>query len=63
MATFIPLVFPATWLVDNTGLKNIALVGSGMNALGALIKCLGLGPDSFWICFIGQTVAACAQVG
>jgi len=26
MATFIPLVFPATWLVDNTGLKNIALL-------------------------------------
>jgi len=61
MATFIPLVFPATWLVDNTGLKNIALIGSGMNALGALIKCLALGPDSFWICFIGQTIAACAQ--
>ncbi|CBY37336.1 unnamed protein product, partial [Oikopleura dioica] len=61
MATFIPLVFPATWLVDNTGLKNIALLGSGMNALGALVKCLALGPDSFWICFIGQTIAACAQ--
>ena len=29
MAAFIPLVFPATWLIDNTGLKNICLIGSG----------------------------------
>ena len=34
MATFIPLVFPAMMLIDNTGLKNIALIGSGANAIG-----------------------------
>ena len=34
MATFIPLVFPATWLIEQTGLRNIALIGSFINALG-----------------------------
>ena len=42
MATFIPLVFPAMWLIDNTGLKNVALIGSGLNAAGSLIKCFGI---------------------
>ena len=37
MATFIPLVFPATWLIDNTGLKNICLIGSGKDDFLILI--------------------------
>ena len=35
MATFIPLVFPATWLIEQTGLRNIALLGSFINMLGS----------------------------
>jgi len=61
MATFIPLVFPAMWLIDNTGLKNVALIGSGLNAAGSLIKCFGISQSAWWLVFIGQTVSACAQ--
>ena len=49
MATFIPLVFPATWLIDNTGMRNVALIGAGMNALGIIIKCCAIRPDLFWL--------------
>ena len=61
MATFIPLVFPAMWLIDNTGLRNIALIGSGMNAAGSLIKCFGISQSLWWLVFTGQTLSACAQ--
>ena len=61
MASFIPLVFPATWLIDNTGMKNVALLGSGINAIGTLVKCFAIHPDYFWLAFIGQTISACAQ--
>ena len=49
MATFIPLVFPATYLIDNTGMRNVALIGAGMNAVGTVIKCFAIHPDMFWL--------------
>jgi len=61
MATFIPLVFPATWLIEQTGLRNIALIGSFINALGSVVKCLGTGRESWWIVFTGQFFSACGQ--
>lgn len=38
MITFIPLVFPATWLIERSGIKVISVIGSGLNAVGAIIK-------------------------
>ena len=46
MVTFILIVFPAMWLIDNTGLKNVALIGSGLNAAGSIVKCFGISPPS-----------------
>ena len=34
MATFIPLVFPAMMLINSSGLRSVALLGSGINAAG-----------------------------
>ena len=61
MATFIPLVFPAMWLIEKTGLRNIALIGSGINAAGSFIKCFGISQSLWWLVFTGQTISACAQ--
>lgn len=35
---YIPLIFPANWLLDNYGLMPVALFGSFGNAAGAIIK-------------------------
>ncbi|KTF82870.1 hypothetical protein cypCar_00004233 [Cyprinus carpio] len=35
MVAYVPLIFPATWLLDKKGLRMTALLGAGLNALGA----------------------------
>ena len=49
MAVFIPLLLPAMVLFENTGLRMILLIGSGMNAVGTIIKCFAYSPDMFLV--------------
>ena len=49
MAVFIPLLAPAMWLVDNTGLRKVLIIGSGLNAAGTVLKCFAAKPDLFWV--------------
>ena len=49
MAVFIPLLIPTMILFDNIGLRAILLLGAGLNAVGAIIKCVAIQPDLFWI--------------
>ncbi|XP_053330947.1 feline leukemia virus subgroup C receptor-related protein 2 isoform X2 [Spea bombifrons] len=62
MLAYIPLLFPVAWLLDTRGLRVIALVGSGLNCLGAWIKTGSARPDLFAVTFCGQMVCAVAQV-
>ncbi|XP_055335392.1 feline leukemia virus subgroup C receptor-related protein 1-like [Paramacrobiotus metropolitanus] len=62
MLTYIPLVFPATWLLDKKGLRVVALIGSLGNFIGSAIKCFSAVPDRFVVTFVGQTVAAMSQI-
>ncbi|KAL8560224.1 hypothetical protein ACOMHN_021718 [Nucella lapillus] len=39
MLAYIPLIFPATWLLDKKGLKVCMVAGCFLNALAAWIKC------------------------
>jgi len=61
MATYIPLMFVATWVLDTYGLRKCLIIGSLLNSAGSVIKLFSVHPDNFYISFIGQTVAACAQ--
>ncbi|XP_031831355.1 choline/ethanolamine transporter flvcr2a isoform X2 [Nomia melanderi] len=61
MITYIPFIFPASYLLDKFGLRFAALLGAVMNALGAWIKVFSVSPDLFWLTFIGQTVVAVSQ--
>lgn len=38
MLAYIPLIFPATWLLDKKGLRLCGLCGAFLNALGAWVK-------------------------
>lgn len=62
MLAYVPLIFPATWLLDTRGLRLTALLGSGLNCLGAWIKCGSVQQHLFWVTMLGQSLCAVAQV-
>lgn len=62
MLVYIPLIFPATWLLDKKGLRLNLICGAFLNALGAWIKCACLSPDRFPVLMFAQTLCAIAQI-
>ncbi|XP_030578104.1 choline/ethanolamine transporter flvcr2b isoform X3 [Archocentrus centrarchus] len=62
MLTYIPLVFPVTWLLDKKGLRVIALVATALNCAGTWIKVASARPDLFAVTFLGQFCSSFAQV-
>ncbi|XP_075705574.1 choline/ethanolamine transporter flvcr2a-like isoform X2 [Rhinoderma darwinii] len=62
MLVYIPLIFPVAWLLDTRGLRIIALIGSGLNCLGAWIKTGSARPDLYGVTLFGQLICATAQV-
>uniref|UniRef100_A0A2K5SHF1 FLVCR choline and heme transporter 1 n=1 Tax=Cebus imitator TaxID=2715852 RepID=A0A2K5SHF1_CEBIM len=62
MLAYVPLIFPATWLLDTRGLRLTALLGSGLNCLGAWIKCGSVQQHLFWVTMLGQCLCSVAQV-
>ena len=62
MLVYIPLIFPATWLLDKKGLRLNLICGAFLNALGAWIKCACLSTDRFAVLMFAQTLCAIAQI-
>ncbi|KAM4521455.1 choline/ethanolamine transporter FLVCR1 [Odontesthes bonariensis] len=62
MVAYVPLIFPATWLLDRRGLRLTALLGAGLNCAGAWLKCASVSPDRFGVTVGAQVVCAVAQV-
>ncbi|ELT91732.1 hypothetical protein CAPTEDRAFT_119493 [Capitella teleta] len=62
MLAYIPLIFPATWLLDKKGLRLCGLLATFLNALGAWIKCGAISSDRFGVLMAGQTICAIAQI-
>ncbi|CAD5118801.1 DgyrCDS7481 [Dimorphilus gyrociliatus] len=62
MLAYIPLIFPATWLLDKKGLRMCGLCGAFLNALGAWVKVIAVHPERFPILMMAQAVCAVAQV-
>ncbi|KAK3563779.1 hypothetical protein QTP86_034504 [Hemibagrus guttatus] len=62
MLTYIPFVFPVTWLLDRKGLRVVALVAAGVNCAGAWIKVASAKPHLFWAGALGQVACSVAQV-
>lgn len=61
MITYIPLIFPGSWILDRWGLRVACLIGATGTCLGAWIKVASVAPDRFWVAFTGQSVVACSQ--
>ncbi|XP_019911674.2 feline leukemia virus subgroup C receptor-related protein 1 [Esox lucius] len=62
MVAYVPLIFPATWLLDKKGLKITALMGAGLNCVGAWMKCASVRPDLFGVTMAAQIMCSIAQV-
>ncbi|XP_051854372.1 feline leukemia virus subgroup C receptor-related protein 1 [Antechinus flavipes] len=62
MLVYVPLIFPATWLLDKYGLRLTALLGAGFNALGAWVKCGSVARDLYWVTMLGQVFCSVSQV-
>ncbi|XP_075939876.1 choline/ethanolamine transporter FLVCR1 [Anarhichas minor] len=62
MLAYVPLIFPATWLLDRKGLRLTALLGAGLNCAGAWLKCASVSPGLFGVTVTAQVVCAVAQV-
>lgn len=62
MLTYIPFVFPVTWLLDKKGLRVIALIATTLNCAGTWIKVTSAKPNLFAVTFLGQFCCSLAQV-
>ncbi|XP_061602572.1 feline leukemia virus subgroup C receptor-related protein 1 isoform X2 [Cololabis saira] len=62
MAAYVPLILPATWLLDRRGLRLTALLGAGLNCAGAWLKCASARPERFGVTVAAQVVCSVAQV-
>lgn len=62
MACYIPLVFPASWLLDRKGLRVSLLCGTAIMTAGSWVKVLSASPDRFYVAFIGQALVGIAQI-
>lgn len=60
--TYIPLILPVMWLLDNRGIRDVVVVGSAFNCIGAWIKTSTADPDMFAMTFFGQFVCSVATV-
>ncbi|XP_008300038.1 choline/ethanolamine transporter FLVCR1 [Stegastes partitus] len=62
MVAYVPLIFPATWLLDRKGLRLTALLGAGLNCAGAWLKCASVSPNLFGVTVTAQVICSVAQV-
>nr|XP_018908694.1 PREDICTED: uncharacterized MFS-type transporter C09D4.1-like isoform X3 [Bemisia tabaci] len=62
MAVYVPLVFPASWLLEKRGLRVCVTLGTFLVVVGAWLKLLAVGRDGFPIAFAAQTVIGVAQM-
>lgn len=60
--TYIPLILPVMWLLDNRGIRDVVVVGSAFNCVGAWIKTGTAAPNMFPMTFFGQFVCSVATV-
>ncbi|MEQ2212236.1 hypothetical protein XENOCAPTIV_027955 [Xenoophorus captivus] len=62
LLTYVPLILPVLWLLDNRGIRDVVLVGSAFNCIGTWIKMGSASPDMFLLTFFGQFVCSVATV-
>ncbi|XP_077598396.1 choline/ethanolamine transporter flvcr2b [Stigmatopora nigra] len=62
MLTYIPFIFPVTWLLDKKGLRVVALAATALNCAGTWLKVASVQRHLFAVTFFGQFCCSLAQV-
>ncbi|XP_026212393.1 feline leukemia virus subgroup C receptor-related protein 2 isoform X1 [Anabas testudineus] len=60
--TYIPLILPVMWVLDKRGMRDVVVVGSALNCIGAWIKTSTANPSMFSMALLGQFVCSVATV-
>lgn len=61
LLTYIILILPIMWMLEKQGMREIVIVGSACNAIGAWIKTSSADPNRFFVTFLGQTMSSAAS--
>ena len=61
MLCYVPLVFPAMFLLERKGLKLSCILGALLTTIGAGIKIAAVQPNLFAVAMTGQTICAIGQ--
>ncbi|GLH04614.1 Putative MFS-type transporter C09D4.1 [Gryllus bimaculatus] len=61
MVTYVPLVFPAAWLLDRMGLRVCVTLGAMGTCAGASLKAFAAEPWLWSLAFAGQAITAMSQ--
>ncbi|PSN44251.1 putative MFS-type transporter C09D4.1 [Blattella germanica] len=61
MAGFIPLIFPAMYILEKKGLKWTIFLGMLGTTIGAWIKAFSVSPNRFWGALVGQAFVGSSQ--
>ena len=56
------MTLPSILILEMKGLRFVAIVGAGLNATGAILKCAGISRTRWWIVFAGQAIGKCLQI-
>ncbi|XKL64609.1 hypothetical protein PGB90_004695 [Kerria lacca] len=62
MVVYIPLVFPASYILQKKGLRVAVILGAFLLTAGSWIKVFSAEPNRFGITFAGQTVVGISQM-
>ncbi|XP_033932233.1 choline/ethanolamine transporter flvcr2b isoform X1 [Pseudochaenichthys georgianus] len=62
LLTYIPLILPVLWFLKNRGIRDVILVGSAFNCIGAWIKIGSASPNLFLLTFLGQFMCSVGTV-
>ncbi|XP_010732165.2 choline/ethanolamine transporter flvcr2a isoform X4 [Larimichthys crocea] len=62
MLTYIPFIFPVSWILEKKGLRVTALLANALNCAGTWIKVASARPDLFWVVMLGQFSCSLSMV-
>ncbi|XP_034383182.1 feline leukemia virus subgroup C receptor-related protein 2 isoform X3 [Cyclopterus lumpus] len=62
LLAYVPLIMPVLWLLENRGLREVVIVGSAFNCIGAWIKIGSASPSMFLVTVLGQFLCSVATV-
>lgn len=60
LLVYVILILPAMWMIKNRGLREVLIVGSACNAIGAWIKTSSADPSRFSVTVLGQVICSAA---